>query len=275
MRYFKLVNSRGAEWDLMARDGFFHAPSGLGFARSISTLRAGNDWLPSNEFLNQKTPSGEMVFFSYESYQRFVSFISYDEPLFLMYQPTRKWYRCRCKVSKLEKGDMTNPGLLVCPIVFSCLGTWHELVSASQADINKAAGKVYPYAYPYSYADSTVVSAAIENGNLESPCKLHIFGPCTNPAWSISQGGETLQRGRVFATIPEDHKLVVAAAPAEMEIAEYTRNNVFVRDLYAASDFSTERFIYAPPGSSTVSVTGENTDVVRATVEVEKLAYSV
>ena len=275
MRYFKLVNALGAEWDLMQKDGFFHAPSGLGFSRSISSLRAGLDWLPSSEFLNQKTPSGEMVFFSYESYQRLVSFISYDVPLFLMYQPTRKWYRCRCKVTKLEKGDMTSPGLLVCPIVFSCLGTWHELVSASQAEVNTAAGKVYPYAYPYSYADSTVASAAIENGNLDSPCKLHIFGPCTNPAWSISQGGKTLQRGRVFATIPEGHKLIVAASPAEMEIAEYTRNNVLVQDLYAASDFSTERFIYAPPGSSTVSVTAENADTVRATVEVEKLAYSV
>lgn len=274
MRYFKLINAVGAEWDLMQRDGFFHAPSGLGYRRTLTTMPSDYSWLITDDVLDQKNPSGEMVFKTYAAYQRFVAFVSNDTPLYLMYRPIDRWYRCRCKVTRLEKGEMSSPSLLITPITFACLDTWHELVEAAQSTPDASGGKTYSYSYPYRYSDTSIASAAINNGSLQSPCKLHIFGYAENPLWELLQGGETILRGRVYATIPDGHKLVVNASPTEMEIAEYTRDNAFVRDLYAQSDFSTARFIYAPPGASTLSVTSASGGV-EAVVEVERLAYSV
>ena len=275
MRRFKLINAVGAEWDLVQRDGFFHAPAGLGYQRQISTLRAGTDWLVSDEFLKQKTASGQMVFRTYAQYHAFVAFITKDEPLWLMYNPDGKWYRCRCKVQRLDKGEMSAPGLMTCAIQFLCLGTWFEALTAQQTEPIEGAGKVYSYPYPYTYAGTIIAVAEIANGDLDSPCKLHIFGPVVNPFWALTKAGERILTGRVNVTIPEGNKLVVNASASDMEIAEYTRDNNYVRDCYAYSDFSTERFVYAPPGISSVSVTSEDASAVRAVLEVEKVAYSV
>lgn len=56
-----------------------------------------------------------------------------------------------------------------------------------------------------------------------------------------------------------------------MEIAEYTLEGTFVQNLYQSSDFSTGRFIYAPPGESTLTFSHDGTSDITAYVEVENL----
>lgn len=275
MRYFKLVNAVGAEWDLMRKDGFFHSPSGLGFNKTINAQRAGDSWIISSEFLNQKYPSGEMVFKTYAAYREFASFIALDDPMYLMYRPENTWYRLLCKAQILEKGDMTAPGLLVCPVTFSALGTWSELVTTSSGNLAVTGGKIYSYTYPYTYANNLIATADVKNGNLESPMRIHIFGPVDTPTWALIRGGENISSGRANVSIPEGNKLVIDSRPGSMEIAEYTRDNVFVADRYASSDFSTARFIYAPPGDSKITVVGANGVSAEVAVELERVAYAV
>lgn len=276
MRQFKLINAVGVEWDMMQPDGFFYLPQGLGYSRTISTIRAGADYLISDEFLNQKSPYGEMVFRTYVQFQNFVSFVTNDDPLYLYYNPAgTTWYRIRCKVSSLSKSEMSQPGILRCPITFSCLGTWSELVTVTQSEMETGVGKIYTYTYPYTYADTTIATALISNGALESPLRLNIFGPVEDPYWALIQSGQNVAAGRVNITIPDGNKLVVDANPSSMQIAEYTINGEFVADRYADSDFSTERFIYAPPGESTLSATNASGGKIRVVVELEKTAYAV
>lgn len=272
MRRFKLMNSTGAEWDLMSKQSYFNAPSGLGYSKSFETIQAGTAWLVSNEETTQYSITGEMVFFSYAKYQEFVAFTA-KAPLTLMYAPEKTWYRIRCRIQTLSKGEFKN-GYLSVSVVFIAFGLWHEAVTVKKAG-NKSTGKKYSYAYPFEYVETTIGSARITNGGIESPCKLHILGAVVNPAWTLTQGSIKISEGTVTATIPEGHKLVVNADPAEMEIAEYTLNGEFVKDLYSNSDFSTARFIYVPAGESTLTFTHEGTGTIDAYVEVEKLAYSV
>ena len=110
---------------------------------------------------------------------------------------------------------------------------------------------------------------------MASPCKLQIFGPVVNPAWALIKAGARVAVGKVTATIPDGHKLVVDADPATMEIAEYALDGTYIQNLYQSSDFSTGRFIYAPPGESTLTFSHDGTSDIVAYVEVEKLAYSV
>lgn len=274
MREFKLLNADGFEWDLMREDAFFHAPDGLGFSRSVSTVQVGGSFLEISDSLDQKKPSGEMVFKGYEQYQEFISFIS-KTPLVLLYKPLNKWYRLQCKVDSLGK---TEKGInrLICPISFLGLSTWYELLNAQQTIPEEGAGKIFPHTYPYKYADTTVATTEIDNGNHSSPVIIQIFGPVINPYWTLMQQEKVISSGRVDVTVPGGNKLVINADPANMEIAEYTvADNLFVADHYPQSDFSTERFIYAPPGKSVLTILDESGGDISAYVEVEKLADSV
>ena len=274
MREFKLVNANGLEWDLMRKDAFFHAPDGLGFGRTISAVQVGGSYIETGDSLDQKAPSGEMVFLGYEEYSDFISFIA-KTPLVLMYKPLQKWFRLKCKISSLGKTEIIG-GRLICPISFTALSTWYELLNVRQNIPQEGTGKIYPYTYPYVYSDTTVATAEIENGDRTSPTIIQIFGPVKNPSWILNHNGGQVASGYAEVTIPKGHKLVINSDPAEMEIAEYTViDNAFVEDHYSKGDFSTERFIFVPPGKSRLSIFDETGGDIEAYVEVEKLADSV
>lgn len=273
MRKFKLQNNVGAEWDLMDKTSYLNAPGGLGFSKTYSAIQAGSAWLVSDEYLNQYSVTGEMIFFSYARYQAFISFVT-KGPLFLMYSPLDTWYKIKCEVQTADKSEFKS-GYLAVPVTFLCFGTWHEAIVSSKVQPSGVNGKTYSYTYPYTYIETISGSAKLKNGDLPSPCRLQIFGPIVNPAWALTKAGVRVAVGKVTATIPEGHKLVVDADPATMEIAEYTLEGTFVQNLYQSSDFSTGRFIYAPPGESTLTFSHDGTSDITAYVEVEKLAYSV
>jgi len=255
VRRFKLVNASGIEWDLMRFDAFFHAPDGLGFSRTITSFRAGDEWLETDAYLDQHVVSGEMVFDGYDTYQAFAAFI-YDDPLYLCYAPLNQWYRIRCKVQTLGKSEIGASNRLICPITMTCSGMWHRLSIASAETGDITQGKIYSYSYDYTYFDGRLGTIPIENGDYESPIVLSIFGPVTNPAWSLVQSGQIVASGSVTADIADGDKLVIDARPDSMEIAEYTVEGERVRDLYAMSDFSEQRFLYAPAGVSEIQILG-------------------
>lgn len=274
MRKFFLTNAAGERFNLMRFDAFFHAPDGLGFSQTITSARVGTDYLETDAFLDQHTISGEMVFLNYEMYQQFTAFAMLS-PLVLTYMPDATEYFIRCKVQSIGKTEIGSANRLICPISFLCSGTWYERAQfIAQSEGTASDAKVYPYTYNYTYSDLAAAGALIENGSVESPLILHIFGNVTNPTWSLTHDGETVATGAVTAEIPAGHKLVVDARPASMEIAEYTNGGDYVRDLYPMSDFSTGRFLYAPAGESTVLVMSGDI-VAQAIVEVERYAYTV
>jgi hypothetical protein len=274
MRRFKLINANGVEFDMNNAPAFFQNPGGLGFSKNIESMPAGYDFIETNNELDQKIIPGEMVFKSYEGYAGFISFCS-KTPLVLCYAPSSKWYYISCKVQKIDKPEI-KARKLICPIDFLCLSTWYEKVSINKAQTNAAGGKEYPYTYDYTYIETSIGSVEINNtGVIPSPSKIHIFGEAINPSWALIQGGLTIATGRVNATIDAGKKLVVDSSPSTIEIAEYTINNVFVRNLYQLSDFSTERFLIIPVGPSIITFSNEGLSDLTALVEVKQLAETV
>ena len=255
IRRFKLVNGSGAEWNLMRFDAFFHAPDGLGFSKTIRSLRTGYDYIETDAYINQQTITGEMVFENYAVYRAFADFASVG-PMTIYYAPLATWYSRECTVQQLGKTEIGPQNRIISQIAFICSGLWHETVSAETELGDIDSPKTYPYGYNYRYFDSRLGEIAIENGQVDSPIILHVYGPVTNPTWSLAQGGTVVGAGAVTAAISDGNQLVVDARPDRMEIAEYTAAGVYVRDLYASSDFSTARFLYAPPGDSVLSVSG-------------------
>ena len=132
-------------------------------------------------------------------------------------------------------------------------------------------GKKYPYKYNYSYKDGRPGIIDIPNGLLPSPCKIHIFGPCENPTFTLTQSGKRIATGRIFIKLVSGRKLVIDSDPLTMSIAEYTTDNEFIASRYANSDFETDRIINLPPGDSKIVFTQSGSGVVTAFVEVKKI----
>lgn len=117
--------------------------------------------------------------------------------------------------------------------------------------------------------NSTAPGILIGNpGKQQSPCTIEIFGPAVNPKWTLIQKGAEIASGAVTAEIKEGQKLVVRSEADRLEIAIYTTENEWVEDVYQQSDFSTARFIYAPPGDSTLKFSHEGSQELNVSVEV-------
>ena len=78
VRQFKLINALGAEYDMTRPDALLHAPDGLGWGTEATVNRLGMTYIGINEKEIHQSPSGEMVFRTYEEYGRFLSFCQPD-----------------------------------------------------------------------------------------------------------------------------------------------------------------------------------------------------
>lgn len=271
MRKFKIINSQGAEFDLMNKTAFFNSPDGLGFELGVSVARVGFEFLEIEETLEQKTVSGEMIFSSYAKYQEFARFVT-GARLKLAYMPDNVWYYLDVKAVALGKTEKQLNRRLYCPVSFVAFGTWYEDEQVIQSVVGGGNSKQYSYHYNYQYSRDDVIACPVENVQAESPCRLSIYGECVNPTWSVNQGGKRIMTGTVNVTLSAGQKLVVDSRADKMEIAVYSSaTDEFITDVYAQSDFDTERFVYLPIGNSEVVLTG----VAHAELQVNKYAYTV
>lgn len=269
MRLFKLINSTGAEFDLMRTDAFFHDPDGLGVSNDLSVSRVGDSYFVTDSKDAQPKPSGEMVFSGYAQYDEFLAFCRVGG-LVLGYKPLDTWLYLDCWVD-ISKGEISmDNNRLVCGISITGVSNWYAKVVEYKTNLDTGAGKVYPYAYPYTYSSSETGTVAVTGLTMPSCCKIHIFGPAVNPAWSLYQNGTLVSKGRCIITLETGYKLVIDSDPVSMELAEYTIDNRFVSDEYQHSDFTTERFITLPAGDSELRFTQDDLTVLNAYVEVKK-----
>lgn len=273
MRRFKLTNAAGQTFDLMRKDAFLHEPDGLGFSRSVSSLLSGESWLVTENDPEQPQPTGEIVFKGYEQYQEFMAFISFGG-LYFWYAPLDKWYSAPCIAINLGKSEIEQGTLrLICPITFLLESSWtrKEQIAAE----SQSGSKIYPYTYPYIYGSQYGGSYVVQNDtSRDAALKLTIFGPVENPRWSVVNGN-TVQRGKVNAVLTMGHKIVVDSSDGALELAEYTNENEFVKDLYADGDFSTVRFVKALPGQNIISFEQDGSGDIGTAVEVIFYAESV
>lgn len=269
MRQFYLLNSIGAQFNLMRPDAFFHSPSGLGSAQTLTYLRVGDHFEQVEGYESQKTVSGEMIFRTYQGYNDFAKFVSY-KPLTLVYNPDGTEYRLDCDLSKLGKTEIDhNTNRLICSIEFKGRSKWYYNRTAIKTEATGVGTKTYQYTYPYMYTDSANgVIESVNEGFGEAPCRLHIMGAIENPTWTLSVNNQQIAGGACSVTIPDGHKLVIDSRDNHLEVAEYTTNNEFIQNLYGSCDYSQETFLYLPVGGFKILVQGVTADGVNAYLEI-------
>lgn len=279
VRKFKLINSRGSEWDLMRKDGFLFEPDGLGLGKNNEYMRAGSTYELIEEVPAQKSVSFTMVFSSYSVYSAFADFIVFA-PLKLAYMPGSEWAYLDGNITAVSKSEIDkNNRRLLCSCTFTATSLWYIPRAARKTSDDVAYPKKYTYSYAtdnddsYTYADEINGYITVyNNASEDSPATISIMGPITDPAWYVSVNNEVIASGAVTADIPSGDKLVINSKDGYLEVAEYVAStDTFVRNLYQATDFGRETFVLFPPGTSSLFISGTTDTSIEAWVEVEEV----
>lgn len=298
VRQFGLKNVHSGTYDMYDLMDVNHVllnPSGLGWGTDTTTMRIGQTFITTDENPVQPNPSGEIWFSNYEGYEEFIQFCQAGG-LVLCYKPSEKiswrYLECSVQVDKSEIDKDTH--YLICNVTFKGLSRWYESLLTSDSETQLAentkmftrrdaegiyayqyANKDYVYdinsSYYYQYSASASGTVIFENGEIPSYFRLIIFGPVVNPVYQLYKNGAPTKRGKIKDTVLATQKLVIDTHPKTMEIRKYSLSGEFLEDVYAKSDFTTERIFMVPPGQSYIVVRGDDNNYPRAIIEVRKI----
>ena len=269
MRIFTLVNSAGETYDITSKSSLFYDPSGLGMSVSHSFRQVGDRWVKVDSKPQQGSIGGKIAFVSddpYLSYYNFVDFIK-KEPLILLYcpnpdatgKPSGLVYRRNVLVSKLSKTELEMEHWLNCSITFVALTPWYKYQAISNGKEEELDILKWGITWGLNWGPLSEYEKGItSDGNVNSPAKLTIYGPVTNPRWTHYVNGIEFETGKITANIDENEYLIVDNTVDPYVIQKRSAvNDSFIADLYESSDKTTKRFISLQNGTNTVSVTGD------------------
>lgn len=203
-RKFKLVNANNNEFTLTEKNFkvFANDPNGLGFSKSISTLRLGDEELLLYSLVNLDNINFELLFYDdklsdkYQKYVEFMQFISF-KPLYLYYQRPNgfEWYRRKIEIVSLSKSEVSfEDSMLHCNLVMKTLGFWEDDIAEEIVlEKQEQQGKIYPITYPFTYGGNSFSGVdLISKGLLDTPLEIQINGTSEDAEWIIYDNNDNI-----------------------------------------------------------------------------------
>lgn len=203
-RKFKLVNANNNEFTLTEQNFkvFANDPNGLGFSKSISTLRLGDEELLLYSLVNLDNINFELLFYDdklsdkYQKYVEFMQFISF-KPLYLYYQRPNgfEWYRRKIEIVSLSKSEVSfEDSMLHCNLVMKTLGFWEDDIAEEIVlEKQEQQGKIYPITYPFTYGGNSFSGVdLISKGLLDTPLEIQINGTSEDAEWIIYDNNDNI-----------------------------------------------------------------------------------
>lgn len=287
MRYFKLMNSTGAILDITTIEILFHEIGGLGFEEDNDFRQIGEVWWLNNSRYNQATVTGKVIFTEnggtdpYEKYYMFARFVQ-KAPLILMYYPygvDGECFRRRVRVSKLDKTEKTELGVIDSDIEFVCYTPWYKIVDVeyNAEDREETPGWVWGGSNnpPLVFEPSEGRTATRAKFRYEAPkfleiktdttqkcpVKLMIFGPLSDPSWTmtnkINESFELVGSGG-FSTpinIADDEILVIDNTDGRYAMEITALDGSVRQNVYQLRNFDLECFVTLREGENRIAVT--------------------
>lgn len=273
-----MINSKGETYNLTGETVLFHTVSGLGVSKSNTYRQVGNRFNLVYVSAVQQEISGTITFFGekpYDDYTKFHKFISVGG-LTLYYSTTDDdWYMRDVDFSKLAKSEIEETGALSCSLSFTPKAPWYKKVVEQYHMVvpegdNSA---IFPFTWPVRLSDTNQIEITINSdSNTPSPVRLEMTGPLTNPKWVQYVNGQQYSSGELTLTVSEEEKLVVSNIGDTYEIAVYSLNDEYIKDVYQLSKFETKRFIWIVNGENKITVNGNVTDE-RISLKAEAFIY--
>lgn len=299
MRYIKLKNSAGVEYDITSKNALFHDIQGLGFSEDGDYKAIGDVWVLSS-VSNQQSPISGDICFGYEedpygTFNTFANFIR-ETPLTFLYFPKGLGGTCymkRVRVSSLEKGELNEYGVLDCPVEFLPQTPWYEEVSietsASEKDVNTPGwvwGGTSPTSLPLVFEPSDDVTKrrarfrgeyiksvqVKSNTSKKNPVRLTLFGPLMNPFWSHYVDGKLVSSGGFVASetvsVGENEKLVIDNTDGKYSLKICRADTgELLRDVYRLRNFNLPCFFYMQEGNNQFVISSSDGRVNQIKVE--------
>ena len=296
MRYFKLENSAGEILDITTQQLFFHNIGGIGFEEKNDFTAVGRVWKLNKSDYQQGTVSGTMCFVGtedktpYTQYREFYSFID-STPLQLLYYPNglnTTEYRKRVRVSKLEKSELNEYGVLDCNIEFISYTPWYKIFR----DIIEPGGEqssnggwiwdrgnrwrdsfdvdysTYHYMFNGSYRRTIRI---ISDTNGSGPIKLSIHGPLVNPTWTHYIDGELVSTGGLIenspVTVDANETLIIDNTSGTYSMTVYNSETGIERNVYEYRDFNKPCFFTLKQGANEIVINTDNNDAIHIEAE--------
>lgn len=190
IRRFWLKNADGVVFDLTNCNTFLNTPSGLGFSKTYSTLRLGDNDIITSEQGNLLQVEGDVLFMggsNYAQYQGYLNFIKFlsRKPIQLFYKTPNldEAFFCDCLVVELSKSEIAQDGILHAPISVKMTSFWQTSKQNQQTVLpGTNGGKAYPLVRPYAYGGSVMNNIEIyNNGTVDAGLIIEINGEATNP----------------------------------------------------------------------------------------------
>lgn len=299
MRTFALIDKDGTTYNITVKDKvFFYGITGLGFEDETAFLRIKERFSLASKKLAQGKIVGTVKFWqrgAEAEYFRFAQFCQ-NGPLKLQYAPqsgqitksgfshgyveqrtlflpyeyvTRENFFRDGYITKIERSDGVG-NCLEAVIEFTAETPWYKKVSEYNYGGQSQDGKKYSYNYSYQYATTADNEITVESDSWQqSPAKIIILGPVTDPIWRQYLDDELVATGKLNGSILEGHRLVIDTTTVPYSIREYDSQGQFVADLYQSCDFSTERFIRLAHGKNRIAVSGLNDNAIGVGVEAQ------
>lgn len=305
MRFFTLIDESGARLSITTKTRFFHEPGGLGFDEEASYFPVAYHHSLLTTTYSQGVISGNMIFVddSWEKsgktpYERSFEFTQFcmNKNLQLYYQPhgvdVEGFYR-DVRLSKYDKGEISELGVLDVPVEFTCSTPWYRKVTTlrnldpedptigwvwerDSTDERNTIWKTGKHRGYIRFGVDTRTSRAIidtaDHGKniLPSPATLIIDGPVTNPTWTHYVDGAVAGTGSFAKTVSVSagEQLVIdsTAFPYGMYIRN-TASHITTRDVYQSQNFEENGFITLQSGYNEVTVTGQGGAIPKIILE--------
>lgn len=273
MREFYLINAKGERISLNDEKMLLTEPQGLGLEYETTYKKLSVAYKKQSRELLQKTITGVLCFWSYAEYSTFVKFVQ-SQPLTLEYKANNETYYIDGYMDTLAKGEIEV--YLESSFIFKGITNFYKKQTYTITQEAIEDNKQYDYSYPFLYSDISGGSMQyINKTTLEHPARIVINGYAENPRWQLMKNKEVVLTGRINTTVEAGHKLIIDADPLNLEIAEYTKDNEYITNRYGVSDFTTDRFLKFPPGTTELSFSHEADNELKIFVEVREEHESV
>lgn len=296
MRYFKLENAEGNVLDITTEEFLFHDIDGIGFEEDNDFVAIGRVWKLNKSSYQQGAITGSMCFHSvntkspYLLYREFCTFIN-ETPLILLYYPgglNTTVYRKRVRVSKLEKSEINEYGVLDCSINFISYTPWYKVTADTIIPIEDTTAtggwiwdrgnkwrdsldvdySTYHYKFNSSYRRTLKLFVDL---NGEGPVKLTLHGPLTNPSWTQYVDGKFVASGGLAENSPlsidANEFLRIDNTEGVYSLTVFNTVTGIERNVYEYRDFNKQCFFTLKQGMNEIVINSSNNDAVKLEAE--------
>lgn len=279
IRFFALENEYGNRYELDSPEkGFLSDPQGLGYEINSSYSPIGSSFIRNFKKDKQQTITGSVLFVgvtAYQNYQTFVNFINASEKLKLVYITQAGEYLRDIDVARVGKSEITQKKVLECPVDFACRSLFYSNY-VDRFRIERVEGEArWDFRWDVRFNDyGTRAVNVSNNGHVEAPFEVEIYGYCENPKITIFKGSKAVASVVFKTTLQEGEKITYSSLDGDLYCyridAQSGREN-FTSKL----DIHNTNFFKLPVGDCTVDFTSDTGAANRTLLTVYKYFRTV